>query len=230
MILKIHFPTYLPIITSNIELELNEDKPFMIISGPNGCGKSTLLQLFVGLLEGNYKPTITYNEKCFYPSENRGLVRYLPQVPENGLFSRLSVEDNIRLLNDLLRLNSPDFAADLQLPKSAPAWCLSVGQQKLLLLKAIMCSLHIQKNDYSGEPIVLLLDEPFAGLDPTKKQYACKLIMDTSINVGKRCFFIIVDHTNIKPICLPLPCAYRKNIRDGVDFEFTIATSFELIT
>lgn len=136
------------------------------IIGPSGCGKSTLLKLFNGLIKPDSGQVKVFGQPLDYndlPSIRRRLGY---AVQGNGLFPHLSGRDNITLLarleawppqqvssriEELLQLTQLEEVQLDQYPHQ-----LSGGQQQRIgLCRAMM--LH---------PEVLLLDEPFAAIDP----------------------------------------------------------------
>lgn len=230
MSLSIQIPDCVPVVSNRISITPEEGRPFVIVRGPNGCGKSTLLKLMIGLIEGNGAPFIQDGNNRYYPAENRGLIRYMPQVPEEGLFSRLSVRDNVTLLEDLLGiddLNLEEVCRAINAKPSLAAFKLSVGQQKTLLLMAIDKSLP-QVDSMGGSPLIILLDEPLAGLDPKKRLETCELLVDRAKGYQKSSdiVFVLVDHSSIDPI--DAGTATTQEIRDKVSFDFIPAVSIAL--
>jgi molybdate transport system ATP-binding protein len=148
------------------------DVPFAALYGPSGAGKSLTLQAIAGLL----KPTrghVRLDGRTLYdssagislaPSARR--VGYLFQ--DYALFPHLSVFDNVAFgLTSALRprLGATDRArvTDLlksfglaEMARSRPRHLSGGQQQRVALARALAC-----------EPQVLLLDEPFAALNPT---------------------------------------------------------------
>jgi lipopolysaccharide export system ATP-binding protein len=134
--------------------------------GPNGAGKTTTFSMVVGLtapdsgsvlLDGN-----DVTEDPMYIRARKG-IGYLPQEP--SIFRGLTVEQNILAILETLDTNGADRRTRLRellgelgltpLAKS-PAYTLSGGERRRVeITRALVIS-----------PMFMLLDEPFAGIDP----------------------------------------------------------------
>jgi lipopolysaccharide export system ATP-binding protein len=134
--------------------------------GPNGAGKTTTFYMVVGLANPDSGSVFLDGEDItaltMYSRARRG-INYLPQEP--SVFRRLSVEDNLYAIAETLRL-SPG-AADQRVSdlleefgiaalRKNPAYTLSGGERRRL---------EIARSLVIG-PSFMLLDEPFAGIDP----------------------------------------------------------------
>jgi lipopolysaccharide export system ATP-binding protein len=153
-------------VVNDISISINSDEIVGLL-GPNGAGKTTSFYIIVGLITAN-KGKILLNNKnittlAMHERANLGL-SYLPQEP--SIFRKLSVADNIMAILQLRR--------DLD------------QNQRQQTLDALLQELHIDhlRNNIgislSGgerrrveiaralaiEPKFILLDEPFAGIDP----------------------------------------------------------------
>jgi ABC-2 type transport system ATP-binding protein len=138
-----------------ISFELYPGEVVAII-GPNGAGKTTLLSILAGVLEP------TEGEVTCTPDKRFG---WVPQEP--GLYSKLSVAENLRLFARLEHTEDPDRVvnamltqADLEDRADEEVGRLSGGnQQRVNIAIGLLC-----------EPPALLLDEPSASLDPRQRE------------------------------------------------------------
>jgi lipopolysaccharide export system ATP-binding protein len=129
--------------------------------GPNGAGKTTTFRLLTGLLEPDTGEVRLRGQLLDGPlhSRVRAGLGYLPQHPT--LFRGLNVRQHLWIP---LEARGASRAAAEPLLRSAglmafaelPATSLSGGERRRLEIARCM----------AGEPSVLLLDEPFAGVDP----------------------------------------------------------------
>ncbi len=134
--------------------------------GPNGAGKTTAFYLITGLL----KPTsgrvyLNGEDVTAYPMYMRARkgIGYLPQEP--SVFRKLTVEENILAILETLdmpgkerRNRLEDLLGELGISSIAKrkAYALSGGEQRRVEITRALV-LH---------PLFILLDEPFAGIDP----------------------------------------------------------------
>ncbi|EJS52917.1 hypothetical protein ICE_03745 [Bacillus cereus BAG1X1-2] len=146
--------------------------------GRNGAGKTTTIKMLLGLLTPN-EGTITWDGKAF--GDSGVTIGYLPE--ERGLYTKSSVIDQLRYFGRLEGMSKKevDHAIDhwlerLAIPeyKFKTAGELSKGnQQKIQLIAAL---LH--------NPELLILDEPFSGLDPVNAGMLASII-EEQVQSGK---------------------------------------------
>jgi lipopolysaccharide export system ATP-binding protein len=181
--------------------------------GPNGAGKTTTFSMVVGLvspdsgrvlLDGN-----DVTEDPMYVRARKG-IGYLPQEP--SIFRGLTVEQNIQAILETLDLDSSgrrvrlrELLAELGLTPLAksPAYTLSGGERRRVeITRALVVS-----------PMFMLLDEPFAGIDPIAVTDIQKIIFhlkDRGIGV------LVTDH-NVRETLRITDRAYI--VHDGVIFR-----------
>jgi lipopolysaccharide export system ATP-binding protein len=159
--------------------------------GPNGAGKTTLFYLITGLVRADHgRIEIDGRDVTRLPMYRRARlgIGYLPQ--EASIFRGLSVENNIR---SVLELVEPDkrrredqldalleeFAIDHL--RKQPAIALSGGERRRCEIARAVAS----------RPAFMLLDEPFAGIDPIAVDDIHALVRHlTSRDIG----VLITDH------------------------------------
>jgi len=139
--------------------------------GPNGAGKTTSFYMIVGLVPSDHGEIVLDGvDISRLPIHRRALLglSYLPQ--EASVFRKLSVEDNIRAVLELQRVNGKSLTeeqleqrldtllADLQIEKlrGNQAMSLSGGERRRVEIARALAT----------NPRFVLLDEPFAGVDP----------------------------------------------------------------
>ncbi|HSL02969.1 MAG TPA: LPS export ABC transporter ATP-binding protein [Nitrospiraceae bacterium] len=134
--------------------------------GPNGAGKTTIFDMIVGLCQPD-EGTISLGEEVItdlpmYRRARKG-IGYLPQ--ESSVFRRLSVEDNILAILEMLDYSRAERRdrvevllkeLDLCHIRTSMAYALSGGERRRLEITRALAT----------SPSFMLLDEPFAGIDP----------------------------------------------------------------
>ena len=139
--------------------------------GLNGAGKTTLLHLAVGLLE----PTIG-RIQVFGETPSQTSPRFLARIgfvaQERPLYRRFLVKEMLTLGKNLNLHWDNDLAlsslARLKIPMASPVGKLSGGQQAQVSLVLALAKM----------PRLLLLDEPFANVDPLARQEFLKILLE----------------------------------------------------
>ena len=134
--------------------------------GPNGAGKTTCFYMITGLIPADYGSIFLDGENItgqpMYQRARMG-VGYLPQ--ETSIFRAMSVEENVMAVVELRETSAArakatvtELLEELRIEhlRKAPAISLSGGERRRVEIARALAS----------EPSFMLLDEPFAGIDP----------------------------------------------------------------
>ena len=157
-------------VVHNVSLDLASGEVVGLL-GPNGAGKTTSFYMIVGLVPSEGGQILLDGESIaelpIHKRAQRGL-SYLPQ--EASVFRKLTVEDNIRAVLELQKLEGKPLPAqeieqrldillaELQIEnlRDNPALSLSGGERRRVEIARALAT----------RPRFILLDEPFAGVDP----------------------------------------------------------------
>jgi lipopolysaccharide export system ATP-binding protein len=163
--------------------------------GPNGAGKTTSFYMITGMVKptsgnvflDNYKVT----NDAMYKRAKRGL-GYLAQEP--SIFGKLSVEDNLRLVlemrNDLNKIEQTEkmetLLNDLSVSHlfKSKGHTLSGGERRRVEIARCLCM----------DPDFILLDEPFAGVDPI----AVEEIQSIVFSLKKKDIGVLITDHNVR--------------------------------
>lgn len=177
----------------NISFEVNKPGVFGLL-GTNGAGKTTTIRMLLGIIKKD-SGEITWNgKKVERKSVNFG---YLPE--ERGVYPKTKIYDQLMYFAKLKGMNKKD--ADVAIKKWAKvlkveeyltmeAEKLSKGnQQKIQFMTAII-----------HNPELIVLDEPFSGLDPVNTEILKNVIIDL-VSEGK--YIIMSSHqmVSIEEFC-----------------------------
>jgi len=173
--LKKYFATQKAV--DDISFDIKQGSIFGLL-GPNGAGKTTLLRMITGIFypdEGN----ITFNGRAFDPGNDVRYIGYMPE--ERGLYKKMKIGEQALYLAQLKGLSRSDAMHKIKewfVKFEMQSWWnkkvqdLSKGMsQKLQFVTTV---LH--------EPKLIILDEPFSGLDPVN----ANLIKDEIFNLAQQ--------------------------------------------
>ena len=162
--------------------------------GPNGAGKTTTFSIIVGIIRSD-QGKVTFNDEeltnlPMYQRARKG-VTYLPQEP--SVFRKLTVEQNLLAILETLPLTASErqerktqLLADLGISHLAThrADSLSGGERRRVeISRALVMS-----------PAFMLLDEPFAGIDPL----SVVDIQDIILQLRERGIGVLVTDHNVR--------------------------------
>ena len=135
------------------------DGNITVLLGPNGAGKSTLMKGITGFLR--YEGSILINGKPNSEPASRRILGYIPEIP--SFYPNLTVAEHMEFVARAYRMRDYSARADALLER----FSLTEHKKKLgsALSKGMAQKLSICVGLFT-QPEVLLLDEPFIGLDP----------------------------------------------------------------
>ncbi|MCB9477428.1 MAG: LPS export ABC transporter ATP-binding protein [Deltaproteobacteria bacterium] len=162
--------------------------------GPNGAGKTTCFYMIVGLYRPDGGRVVFDGEELtnlpMYKRARKGL-SYLAQ--EASIFRKLSVEDNIRAILQTLGISRQEederlekLLEDLSIThiRKNPGFALSGGERRRVEISRALAT----------RPEFILLDEPFAGIDPI----AVGEIQDIIAQLKERGIGVIITDHNVR--------------------------------
>src|SRR6267143_2496582 len=157
---------------SDLSLQVRPGRVFGLI-GPNGAGKTTTIRMIVNIIIPDSGSIVLFGQQMTTALQNR--IGYLPE--ERGLYKKMKVGEQVRFFDELkgLRGKEADERIDnwlrrLQLSdwKEKRTKELSKGmQQKVQFITAVIHS-----------PDLVILDEPFSGLDPVNVDLMKETILE----------------------------------------------------
>ena len=177
-------------VVNDVSLNLRQGEIVGLL-GPNGAGKTTSFYMIVGLIKPN-SGSIYLDDKeiTSFPMYKRAQngIGYLAQ--ESSVFRKMSVEDNIHSVLEMTNLSKKEQIKKveslldefgLQAIRKSRGDLLSGGERRRTEIARALAT----------NPSFILLDEPFAGVDPLAVEDIQKIVRDlTKRNIG----ILITDH------------------------------------
>ncbi len=177
-------------VVKNVSLEVNQGEIVGLL-GPNGAGKTTSFYMIVGLIKPNGGRIFLNDQNITtYPMYKRAQngIGYLAQ--EASVFRKLSIEDNILSVLQLTKLSKAEQEAKmeslidefgLQHIRTNRGDLLSGGERRRTEIARALAT----------DPHFILLDEPFAGVDPVAVEDIQRIVAQLkNKNIG----ILITDH------------------------------------
>lgn len=180
------------IVVKGVSLEIKQDEIVGLL-GPNGAGKTTTFYMIVGMISPNAGEVILDNKlittKPMYKRSHLG-ISYLPQ--EASIFRKMSVENNIMSILELQPLKRKErkerleqLLEDFHIThiRKSKGYMLSGGERRRCEIARTIAS----------NPKFILLDEPFAGIDPI----AVEDIMNMVRQLKKKGIGVLITDHNV---------------------------------
>jgi ABC-2 type transport system ATP-binding protein len=166
----------------DLSLEVRAGRVFGLI-GPNGAGKTTTIRMIVNITAPDMGTISLFGRKIDPALQDR--IGYLPE--ERGLYRRMRVVDQLRFFAELKNVRGKQFESKvdewlarvkLSEWKNKRSMELSKGmQQKIQFITSVI-----------HDPDLLILDEPFSGLDPINTGLLKEIVLDLK-RAGKTIIF-----------------------------------------
>ena len=179
-------------VVKGVSLEVNKGEIVGLL-GPNGAGKTTTFYIITGMIQPNggqvYLEKQNITSMPMYKRARLG-IGYLSQEP--SVFRRLSVEDNLRLILETMKLSSKEIAIrierylnDLSIThiRKRKGYQLSGGERR----RTEICRALLTEPDF------ILLDEPFSGIDPIAVEEIQHIVLD----LKKRGIGVLITDHNV---------------------------------
>lgn len=206
----------------NVDLEIEEDE-FITVLGPSGCGKSTLLESIAGYLSPTEGEVRVDGERVEGPDPSRGVV-----FQENRLFPWKTIGENAQFgpqmrgsvdegrIQRLLEVTGLDGFED-----SYPHELSGGMQQRAELVRLL-----------ANDPKVMLMDEPFSGLDAMTKELMQELLLDIWENENRTVLFIThdIEEAILLADRVVVMTARPGRIKDVIDVDLPRPRKLEMIT
>ncbi|MCM2276513.1 MAG: LPS export ABC transporter ATP-binding protein [Oligoflexia bacterium] len=177
-------------VVNGVSLEVESGQVVGLL-GPNGAGKTTSFYMVVGLVQSDEgKVTLDDTEITRWPMHQRaqGGIAYLPQ--EASVFRRMTAEENILAVLETLPLNQSERQETLH--KLLDEFNINhIARQKAYTLSGGERRRVEVARALALNPVFLLLDEPFAGIDPIAVADIQRMIQ---VLKKRRIGILITDH------------------------------------
>jgi len=160
----------------DISLTIEQGQIFGLL-GPNGAGKTTLIRMITGIFYPD-EGEILFNGKKFDPLNDVAYIGYMPE--ERGLYKKMKIGEQALYLAQLKGLSKADAT------KKAKEWFIKLDMhswwnKKVEDLSKGMSQKFQFVTTVMHDPKLIILDEPFSGLDPVN----ANLIKDEIFNLAK---------------------------------------------
>jgi ABC-2 type transport system ATP-binding protein len=177
-----------------LSLDVRAGRVFGLL-GPNGAGKTTTIRMIVNITAPDSGSILLFGRHIDASLQDR--IGYLPE--ERGLYKKMRVADQLRFFAEIKNMRGKqveskidEWLARVKLPewKNKRSMELSKGmQQKIQFITAVI-----------HDPDLLILDEPFSGLDPVNVELLKEIVLDLK-RAGKTIIFSTHQMEVAEKIC-----------------------------
>jgi len=225
----------------DLSMRVNQGSMYGFL-GANGAGKTTTFRMILGLLDST-EGSITWNGKPITYA-NSTHIGYLPE--ERGLYPKMKVEDQLIYLGQLRGMKKNDaktasykWLERFEIPHYAGKKVEELSKGNQQKIQVIASLLH--------KPTLMILDEPFSGLDPVNVELLKKAILDVQ-KEGATIVFSSHRMDHVEELCEHLSIMHhgeaivngslrdvkrgfgRQNVRLKADFDLSFLQEIEGVT
>ncbi|MGA7677376.1 MAG: ATP-binding cassette domain-containing protein [Dehalococcoidia bacterium] len=181
-------------VVNDLAFSVNQGEIFGLI-GPNGAGKTTTIRMLMDIIKPDSGDVTILGEKLSEASKNK--LGYMPE--ERGLYRKLSVIDSIIYLASLKGMDrhSAEEKADELLNQTG---MLANKRNKIEELSKGMGQIIQFIVTIIHDPELVILDEPFGGLDPVNTELFKRMFLDLR-NQGKAVILSTHQMNQVEELC-----------------------------
>ncbi|MDD3677892.1 MAG: ATP-binding cassette domain-containing protein [Dehalococcoidales bacterium] len=179
-------------VVSDVSFSVGKGEVFGLI-GPNGAGKTTTIRMMMDIIKPDSGDVYVLGEKFREDTKNK--IGYLPE--ERGLYKKQTVSETLKYMASLKGITVTDERIDEMLEhvgmlphknKKIEEMSRGMGQ----LIQFLVTVIH--------NPALVILDEPFAGLDPVNTELLKGLILELK-EQGKSIIFSTHQMNQVEELC-----------------------------
>jgi ABC-2 type transport system ATP-binding protein len=179
-------------VVSDVSFTVEKGEIFGLI-GPNGAGKTTTIRMMMDIIKPDSGEVYILDEK--FKEDTKNKIGYLPE--ERGLYKKQTVMDTLRYMSSLKGARVDDTRIEEMLKlvgllphknKKIDEMSRGMGQ----LIQFLVTIIH--------DPELVILDEPFSGLDPVNTELLKGLIRDLK-GQGKSIIFSTHQMNQVEELC-----------------------------
>ena len=182
------------IVVDDLSFSVPQNEIFGLI-GPNGAGKTTTIRMMMDIIKPDSGDITIFGEKLTEASKNR--LGYLPE--ERGLYKKLTVMDSIIYLASLKGMDRHSAREEanklLEQTGMLPHAKKKIDELSRGMRQIIQFIVTIIHN-----PELVILDEPFSGLDPVNTELLKELVIDIR-NQGKAVILSTHQMNQVEELC-----------------------------